>query len=158
MADEPTPKDTTKAAAPKADKAKAAAAKPAKEKALKLEDKPFSEFIEQHYLPGLKQALEAEGLTNLALTFEKTKFTVVGAPDSDTCWQVIGRWKAGKRQFNIAFLTEDINGPKVFACADNGAVPSTIEQFMGDERKVTLDLLLLYTLQRLNGQKWLTRN
>ncbi|MDJ0637113.1 MAG: DUF2996 domain-containing protein [Xenococcaceae cyanobacterium MO_188.B29] len=29
---------------------------------------------------------------------------------------------------------------------------------MIDERRVTLDLLVLYTLQRLNGQKWLTRN
>jgi hypothetical protein len=29
---------------------------------------------------------------------------------------------------------------------------------MIDERKVSLDLLLLYTVQRLNGQKWLVRN
>lgn len=29
---------------------------------------------------------------------------------------------------------------------------------MIDERKINLDLLLLYTVQRLNGQKWLVMN
>jgi hypothetical protein len=29
---------------------------------------------------------------------------------------------------------------------------------MGDERKATLDLMVLFTLKRLNGQKWLARN
>ena len=51
-----------------------------------------------------------------------------------------------------------LKAPRYFYLADKGAQPSTIEQFMGDERKITLDLLVLYTLQRLNGQKWLGRN
>jgi hypothetical protein len=29
---------------------------------------------------------------------------------------------------------------------------------MIDERKVTLDLIVFYTMQRLNAQKWLARN
>jgi hypothetical protein len=52
-------------------------------------------------------------------------------------------------------MKEDISGPKFFCAADNGTKPSILESFMIDERKVTLDLMLLYTVQRLNGQKWL---
>ncbi|MEL7052319.1 MAG: DUF2996 domain-containing protein, partial [Cyanobacteria bacterium J06588_5] len=62
------------------------------------------------------------------------------------------------RQFNIAFLDEDIKGQKIFTLTENDSKPSTIEQFMGDERRITLGLMVLYTVQRLNGQKWLTRN
>jgi hypothetical protein len=156
-----------KAKAAKPDGAKAAKsgdAKPAakaKEKAPKLEDKPFDEFMEQHYLPSLKTAMIKEGIDDLTLEFAKRKLEVVGQSDATPYWQVQGQWETpgeGQRQFNIAFIDEDISGQKVLTLATNGAVPSTIEQFMGDERKTTLDLLLLYTLQRLNGQKWLTRN
>ncbi|WP_052049602.1 DUF2996 domain-containing protein [Leptolyngbya sp. KIOST-1] len=69
-----------------------------------------------------------------------------------------GKWQRGDRQFNIAFTKDDISSPKLFYFADKGSQPSTIEQFMGDERKITLDLLVLFTLRRLNGQKWLARN
>ncbi|QYO62819.1 DUF2996 domain-containing protein [Leptolyngbya sp. 7M] len=55
-------------------------------------------------------------------------------------------------------MSTDIQAPKFFTCADNGAQPTLIESFMIDERKVNLDLLLLYTVQRLNGQKWLVMN
>ena len=47
---------------------------------------------------------------------------------------------------------------KLFLMRLAGAQPSTIESFMIDERRVNLDLMVLYTLQRLNGQKWLVRN
>jgi len=36
--------------------------------------------------------------------------------------------------------------------------PSTLEPFLIDERKVTLDLMVFGVMQRLNGQKWLERN
>ncbi len=137
------------------------AAKAKKEKPPKLEDKPFDEFMEQHYLPSLKEALAKEGIDDLSLEFAKRQLVAVGQADSDPYWQVQGEWQEpeeGQRQFNIAFIDEDISGQKVFTLASNGAVPSTIEQFMGDERRITLDLMVLYTLQRLNGQKWLTRN
>jgi hypothetical protein len=132
-----------------------------KEKPPAIEDKPFNEFIEQHYLPSLKTALAKEGIDNLNLEFAKRKIEVMGQNDSAPYWQVQGQWEEsteGRHQFNIAFIDENISGQKILSLANNGAKPSTIEQFMGDERKITLDLMVLYTLQRLNGQKWLTRN
>lgn len=152
-----------KAAKPaaKADGAKSKPAAKAKEKPPKPEDKPFSEFMEQHYLPSLKKAMAEEGIDDLTVEFAKRKLEVIGQTDSEPYWQVQGNWEEpgeGKRQFNIAFIDEDITGQKVFTLAANGAKPSTIEQFMGDERRINLGLMVLYTLQRLNGQKWLTRN
>lgn len=161
-ADAKANKGSDKKAAKPADKSGAKpAAKAKKEKPPKLEDKPFDEFMEQHYLPSLKEALAKEGIDDLSLEFAKRKLVAVGQADSDPYWQVQGEWQEleeGQRQFNIAFIDEDISGQKVFTLASNGSVPSTIEQFMGDERRITLDLMVLYTLQRLNGQKWLTRN
>lgn len=162
MADEKTtpaansdsPKPTAKAGGDKA--AKPAAAK--KEKPPALEDKPFEEFIQQDFLPSLEQALKGKGIEDVQLSFAQQPLGVFGAPSNDAYWQVKGQWLGGARQFNIAFTKDSISSPKLFYCADRGSQPSTIEQFMGDERKITLDLMVLYTLQRLNGQKWLVRN
>jgi len=157
-ADKPAEKKAEPAAKAAADK-KPAAKKKAKPP--KLEDKPFNEFMEQHYLPGLKDAMAKEGIDDLSLEFAKRKIEVMGQTDTDDYWQVQGEWEEageGQRQFNIAFIDEDIKGQKVFTLTANGAKPSTIEQFMGDERRITLDLMVMYTVQRLNGQKWLTRN
>ena len=152
MADESTPK------APAAKSADKAPAKAKKAKPPKLEDKPFAEFIEQHFLPAVKTALEKEeGLADLQLSFETQPINVIGV-DQDSYPQVVGRWAEGARQFNIAFLEESITGPKIYSFATDGATPSTIEQFMGDERRITLDLMVLYVLQRLKGQKWLKGN
>jgi hypothetical protein len=159
----PAAEKAKKPAAAKAAAADAKAEKPAakKEKPPQPEDKPFNEFIEQYYLPGLKTAMAQQGIDDLSLEFAKRKIAVMGQNDATDYWQVQGKWveaAEGQRQFNVAFLEESINGPKVFTLASNEATPSTLEQFMGDERKTTLDLLVLYTVQRLNGQKWLTRN
>lgn len=145
---------------PNPESAPAAAKAPAAKKAKKpkLEDKPFSEFIEQHFTPSLKEAFSQEGLEDIELTFAKQGLPIAGANPDEQCWQVIGKWQQGQRQFNLYFLDEDISGKKAFSSATSGGKPSTIESFMIDERRVTLDLLVLYTLQRLNGQKWLTRN
>ena len=157
--------DAKKASAKKPDEQKAKAEKkPAakkKEKPPKLEDKPFEEFMEQHYLPGLKSAMEKEGIDDLSLEFAKRKFEVLGQTSDEPYWQVHGQWVdpvEGQLQFNIAFIEESIKGQKVIALTTGDALPSTVEQFMGDERRITLDLMVLYTVQRLNGQKWLTRN
>jgi Protein of unknown function (DUF2996) len=171
MSEETTPQtpETPEAAAPavaepaaaekpaKAPKAAADGEKPAKAKKEKppaLEDKPFADFINQDYLPALKQTLPKMGLADVDLKFENKKMPVGDA----NCWQVTGTWLGGKRQFSILFSKEDIQAPKFYCCADNGAKPSLIESFMIDERKVSLDLMLLYTMQRLNGEKWLLRN
>ncbi len=146
MAEETTPKAKAKPPAKK------------KEKPPALEDKPFTEFMEQHFTPTLQKKLTETGLTDVELSFSQNKLPFSDANSSEECWQVIGTWNKGQRQFSLYFLEEDIGGPKAFSYAVNGRPPSTIESFMIDERKITLDLMVLYTLQRLNGQKWLTRN
>lgn len=162
-----------KAVAKAASKAEAGAepkaapkAAPKKEKPPALEDKPFTEFIEQHFIPTLKSALKDRGIDDIQLKLDQRPLDVFGISDSEPYWHVKGQWQkgdgeassSGNRQFNIAFTKDSISSPKLFYFADKGSQPSTIEQFMGDERKITLDLLVLFTLRRLNGQKWLARN
>ncbi|HAC61948.1 MAG TPA: DUF2996 domain-containing protein [Cyanothece sp. UBA12306] len=133
--------------------------KPAKkEKPPAVEDKPFTEFMEQHFAPTLQERLSKEGLSDIKISFAKEKLPIPGTDSNEEYWQVIGTWDQGKRQFNLYFLAESISGQKAFSYATDGRPPSTMESFMIDERKVNLGLMVLYTLQRLNGQKWLTRN
>ncbi len=134
-------------------------AKAKKEKAPALEDKPFNEFVQQDYLPALKQGLAKLGVQDIDLAFEKKKIPIKGY-ESNESWQVVGHWQASRqpRQFNIYFFDETINGLKGFSCAESTGRPSTMESFLIDERKVTLDLLVFGAVQRLNGQKWLDRN
>ncbi len=146
MADEKTPQTAPAAKAPK------------KEKPPALEDKPFTEFVQQHFLPSLEAALKDKGMADIKLSFAQQPLSVFGVSDGQAYWQVKGQWLGDSRQFTIAFMKDSITSPKLFYLADSGSQPSTIEQFMGDERKITLDLMVLYTLQRLNGQKWLVRN
>ena len=150
------PEKATSAA--KAEAKPAAKAKAAKAKKPKLEDKPFTNFIEEDFTPALKTALASEGIEDIDLTFAQQAIPIRGADPNQSCWQVIGTWQNGQRQFNLYFPDENISGQKAFSYATDGNPPSTIESFMIDERRITLDLMVLYTLQRLNGQKWLTRN
>ncbi|QIR37792.1 DUF2996 domain-containing protein [Tolypothrix sp. PCC 7910] len=158
---------TTTTAAPKREKpaakadgeekpaAKAAAAK--KEKAPAVEDKPFVEFIQQHYLPAVQTAITQQGVADLQLSFAKQKVPISGFESAEDCYQLVGSWQNGLRQFNLYFPDEDIQGKKGFSC-NEGKKPSTLESFLIDERKITLDLLVFGLVQRLNGQKWLGRN
>lgn len=142
--------------------AKAAGDKPAaakagkKEKGPSVEDKPFAEFIQQDYLPAVKKALADQGAAGVELTFAKQKVPIVGLEQNE-CWQIVGRWQKDSRQFNLYFLDEDIQGKRGFSC-NEGSKPSTLESFLIDERKVTLDLMVYGLMQRLNGQKWLALN
>jgi len=152
-------------AAKKAPKATAsegeAPAKAKKEKAPALEDKPFADFVQQDYLPALKDGLAKQGIQEVDLRFEKRKMNVVGYAQAPECWQVIGHWSSGwkqTREFNIYFLDEDIQGQKAFSYSESGGKPSTLESFLIDERKISLGLLVFGILQRLNAQKWLVRN
>ena len=155
-------KPGAKKAAPKGDKPAAAAGdKPAakaakKEKAPAVEDKPFAEFIQQDYLPAVKKALVEQGAANIDLTFAKQKVPIAGLT-GDEWWQIVGRWQNDSRQFNLYFPDEDIQGKRAFSC-NEGSHPSTLELFLCDERKVTLDLMIYGLIQRLNGQKWLKLN
>ncbi len=134
MSDSPEQTNKTPAKAPR----------PKPEKQPALEELPFNEFIPKHYLPALSKAMAKCGVNDLSLSF------------SDR--QVQGRWANGLRSFVVYFAKDDINAQKAFACADFGKIPSTIEPFLVDERKSTLDLLVFGVMQRLNAQKWLTPN
>ena len=155
MAEETNKQDRAKPAAEKKADAKAAAKKA---KPPKLEDKPFSEFIQEHYLPALKEAMAGEGIEEVDLTFVQQGVPIKGANSNEPCWQVVGKWQNGDRAFNLYFPDEDIAGQKAFSYSTYGSNPSIIESFMIDERRVNLELLVMYTVQRLNAQKWLTRN
>ncbi|MDJ0676142.1 MAG: DUF2996 domain-containing protein [Calothrix sp. MO_167.B42] len=160
MAEETSKNQAGEAAKPAASKdentaAKAKAAK--KEKPPAIENKPFAEFVEQHYLPAVQKAIADEGISDLELSFVKQKLPVKGMEQLDECWQVVGSFAKGKRQFNVYFPDEDIKGKKAFSC-NEGKQPSTLESFLIDERKINLDILIWGLTQRLNGQKWLGRN
>ncbi|AUB35883.1 Type II secretory pathway, pseudopilin PulG [Nostoc flagelliforme CCNUN1] len=154
-----SPKREKPAAAAATGEKPAAAAKAAKkEKAPSVEDKPFVEFIEQDYLPALQKAIAQQGVKDLQVSFAKQKVPITGFESAEECWQIIGSWKeTGLRQFNLYFPEEDIQGKKGFSC-NEGKKPSTLESFLIDERKITLDLLVFGLVQRLDGQKWLGIN
>jgi hypothetical protein len=146
------------AAAATGEKPAAAAKAAKKEKAPSVEDKPFVEFIEQDYLPALQKAIAQQGVQDLQVSFAKQKVPITGFESAQECWQIIGSWKEkGQRQFNLYFPDEDIQGKKGFSC-NEGKKPSTLESFLIDERKITLDLLVYGLVQRLGGQKWLGIN
>jgi hypothetical protein len=131
---------------------------PKKEKPPAVEAKPFTEFIQQDYLPALTQALVEKGVTDLQLALEQASIAVKGFEAAPACSQVIGRWDGGKRQFNIYFFEDNIQGKRAISCVDRANKSSTIESFLIDERKITLDLLVSGLVLRLNSQKWLLRN
>lgn len=152
----PTPQTSSEKASPQEPAAKKAKAKKAKPP--KLEDKPFNEFVEQHFHPSLQEALISEGLEDIKVKFVKQKIAIQGFDSNQECWQIVGNWLNQSRQFNLYFLEEDITGQKAFSCATDGNESSTLESFMIDEKRITLDLLVLYIIQRLNSQKWLFGN
>ena len=140
---------------------KKATAKPAAKKAKKekIEDKPFQNFINDDFVPALKSAFKDEGVEDIELSFTNESLpALTGANASNKCWQIIGNWKSTNRKFNLYFLDENIKGQKAFSYSIYGKAPSTIESFMIDEKRVTLGLMVMYTIQRLNSQKWLTGN
>ncbi len=148
--DSTTATETTEVAA------KAPAAK--KEKAPALEDKPFADFVQQDFVPAIQSGLSAQGLADLKLEFAKVPVNISGVPNVPDCWQIVGKWQNNTRQFNLYFFTEDIQGQRGFSCISNGGIASSIESFLIDERKMTLDLLLFGLTKRLNAQKWLLPN
>ena len=121
-------------------KAKPAGEAKKKEKPPAIETKPFAEFIQTHYLPGLTEAFEKQGVNDLSLTFEDNEVT--------------GVWQNGDRQFTVYFLQGDIKKKKAFTCSTRNAPAAIIESFLIDERKITLDLLVFGVIQRINAQKW----
>jgi Protein of unknown function (DUF2996) len=137
------------------------AEKPAAKAKEKPVAKPFTEFIQEDFLPALKKGMAEQNINDVELSFEKRKVNVIGLSQLPDCSQVIGQWNTGykqTREFNLYFFDDDINGQKGFSCAESGGKASTLESFRIDERKSDLSLLVFWTLQRLNAQKWLVRN
>ncbi|ERN39945.1 protein of unknown function (DUF2996) [Rubidibacter lacunae KORDI 51-2] len=143
-----------------AEEAKQPTAKAAKkEKPPAIENKPLPEFAAEHLIPALRDAFRAEGIENVDLEFVEGVLPFDGAdPEEDRCQYLLGNWNGGDRRFGLYFLDSNLVGNKIFTHASGGTQPSEIESFMIDERKVTLGLLVLYVMQRLNGQKWLSPN
>lgn len=134
----------------------APAAKAKKEKPPALEDKPFADFMQQDFIPAIQSSLTAQGWSDLQLQFIKAPVSVSGIFGVPDCWQIIAQAQQGKRQFNLYFFEENIQGQRGFSCTSNGGRTSSIESFLIDERKMTLDLLMFGLMKRLNAQQWLT--
>jgi Protein of unknown function (DUF2996) len=132
------------------------AAKAKKEKAPALEDKTFADFVQQDLVPAIQNGLTAQGWTDLNLQFSKSPVSISGVAGIPDCWQIIGRSQQGKRQFNLYFFDENIQGQRGFSCSSNQGRMSSIESFLIDERKMTLDLLMFGLMKRLNAQQWLS--
>ena len=129
---------------------------PKKEKAPALEDKPFADFVKQNLVPAIQNGLTAQGWTDLDLQFTKGQVSISGLAGIPDCWQIIGKGQQGKRQFNLYFFDENIQGQRGFSCSSNQGRMSSIESFLIDERKMTLDLLIFGLMKRLNAQQWLS--
>jgi hypothetical protein len=135
--------ESSEASAPEVTEAAATAtAKKLKKEA--VEDKPFEEFIRQDFLPALEKAFAAREFQDLELVFASN--------------QVMGKWDDGQKQFTVYFPDATIQGRKAFSDSSDGIPASTIESFLIDERKVTLDLLVFGVMQRINAQKWFRGN
>jgi hypothetical protein len=144
--------------APAADATDAPAAK--KVKAPAVEDKPLPEFMAQDCLPVLIEQLTGQGIQALDLTFKTQKIAVRGYESLPECWQIEGKWQANQKahQFNVYFFDADLQGQRGFSVSLGNQLPSTMESFRIDERKMSLNLFVSGVLQRLNSQKWLDRN
>jgi Protein of unknown function (DUF2996) len=149
-APETAAKDAADGAAPAAKKVKAPA----------VEDKPLPEFMTQDCLPVLIEQLTAQGIQGLDLTFKTQKIAVRGYESLPECWQIEAKWQAHQKahQFNVYFFDADLQGQRGFSVSLGNQLPSTMESFRIDERKMSLNLFISGVLQRLNSQKWLDRN
>ncbi|MEM1369761.1 MAG: DUF2996 domain-containing protein [Cyanobacteria bacterium P01_H01_bin.15] len=129
-----------------------------KEKPPALEDKPFEEFVEQHFVPAIADTLKEKGVEGLELKFREAPIELRGTASGETCWQINAVWPAGNRRFNLYFPEQDIKGSKGFTCSTLDSEPSILESFMIDERRLNLEIMVAFLLKRLNGQKWFGDN
>ncbi len=120
---------------------------------VKIEDKPFKEFINSHLIPQFQDELKNKGIQLDSIILKKGTRPIVGGE----CWFVYGEFSSGKR-FWLIFSTDNIKSLKNIALAESSSQPSLLESFLIDEKKITLQLLTSRFLQRLNGQKWLGSN
>ena len=120
---------------------------------VKIEDKPFDEFINNHLIPEFRTQLEVNGVPLKLIILKKDQRPVVGGE----CWVLHGEFLNGKR-FWLTFNSNNIKAQKNISLAESASEPSLLESFLIDEKKITLQLITSRFLQRLNGQKWLGNN
>ncbi len=119
----------------------------------KLEDKPFEEFINNFFIPGLKKSIVEKGTTVDEIMLIEGIRPVVGG----RCWMVFCKLDED-RKFWLCFNKDVITSDKTILLAESNSDPSIVESFLIDEKKTTLPLLISRVLQRLNGQKWIGEN
>ena len=119
----------------------------------KLEDKPFKEFISDHFIPGLKNSIQKKGTLVREIKLLEGSRPVVGG----NCWMVFCEISE-QRRFWLCFNKDLITSDKTILLAESNSDPSIVESFLIDEKKTTLPLLISRVLQRLNGQKWIGVN
>ena len=119
----------------------------------KLEDKPFDEFVSNHFIPILKKSILDKGIEVEDIKLINGDRPVVGGK----CWMVYCEL-AEERKFWLCFNEEKITSDKTILLAESDSEPSIVESFLIDEKKTTLPLLVSRVLQRLNGQKWIGAN
>jgi hypothetical protein len=121
-----------------------------------VEEKPFTDFIQQDYIPALRETFIAKDISDFHVSLEHSKIAVNGFETAPECSQIVGHWNGGIHQFNIYFFEDDIQGQRAISCASSTNTASTIESFLVLERKINLDLLILWLVQRLVNQRWLS--
>ena len=119
----------------------------------KLEDKPFDEFINKFFIPGLKKSILEKGPNVIEIKLIEGNRPVVGG----RCWMVYCELE-DDRKFWLCFNKELITSDKTILLAESKSEPSIVESFLIDEKKTTLPLLISRVMQRLNGQKWIGAN
>ena len=119
----------------------------------KIEDKPFDEFINNHFIPGLEKSINEKKLEIKEIKLIEGNRPVVGGK----CWMIFCEF-INDRKFWLCFNKETITSDKTILLAESNSEPSIVESFLIDEKKTTLALLISRVLQRLNGQKWFGDN
>ena len=119
----------------------------------KIEEKPFNEFITNHFIPQLKNSIQEKGKEINEIKLIHGNRPVVGGK----CWMVFCEL-IDERKFWLCFNKDIITSDKTILLAESNSEPSIVESFLIDEKKTTLPLLISRVLQRLNGQKWIGDN
>ena len=119
----------------------------------KIEDKPFNEFINNYFIPGLAKSIVKKGAEIKDVKLIQGDRPVVGGK----CWMIFCEF-TNDRKFWLCFNKETITSDKTILLAESNSEPSIVESFLIDEKKTTLPLLISRVLQRLNGQKWFGHN
>ena len=119
----------------------------------KVEDKPFDEFINNHFIPVLTKSITEKGTDIKEIKLINGERPVVGGQ----CWMIFCEL-IDDRKFWLCFNKNIISSDKTILLSESNSEPSIVESFLIDEKKTTLPLLISRVLQRLNGQKWFGAN